>query len=149
MQTFLPYDDFNRTARCLDTKRLGKQRVECLQIYKSLTISTYRWKQHPAVKMWAGYEFCLLAYALVICEEWIARGYKDTVLKQIQAEYIQQVIGNDHMLVPKWFGLAEFHDSHKSALLFKNPTHYGVFNWNVEPKLQYYWPPQEREYACR
>jgi hypothetical protein len=36
MQTFLPYADFAECARVLDDKRLGKQRVECLQILKAL-----------------------------------------------------------------------------------------------------------------
>lgn len=36
MQTFLPYPSAERSARVLDTKRLGKQRVECLQILATL-----------------------------------------------------------------------------------------------------------------
>ena len=36
MQTFLPYEDFTKTAQCLDYKRLGKQRVEAYQILRIL-----------------------------------------------------------------------------------------------------------------
>ena len=36
MQTFLPYADYTRTAKCLDRQRLGKQRVECKQILNAL-----------------------------------------------------------------------------------------------------------------
>lgn len=36
MQTFLPYADFERSARTLDLKRLGKQRVECIQVVRGL-----------------------------------------------------------------------------------------------------------------
>lgn len=36
MQTFLPYKSFEQSAACLDNKRLGKQRVEVLQILKAL-----------------------------------------------------------------------------------------------------------------
>ena len=32
MQTFLPYDNFEESASVLDWKRLGKQRVEAMQI---------------------------------------------------------------------------------------------------------------------
>ena len=32
MQTFLPYADFAQSAKVLDMKRLGKQRVEVLQL---------------------------------------------------------------------------------------------------------------------
>lgn len=37
MQTFLPYANAAQSARVLDTARLGKQRVECLQILATLT----------------------------------------------------------------------------------------------------------------
>ncbi len=53
MQTFLPYPDFAESARVLDNKRLGKQRVEVLQILNVLTDSTRKgWRNHPAVAMW-------------------------------------------------------------------------------------------------
>ena len=38
MQTFLPYADFERSLRALDPKRLGKQRVECIQVLRGLTV---------------------------------------------------------------------------------------------------------------
>lgn len=37
MQTFLPYPSGVKSARVLDRQRLGKQRVECLQILAALT----------------------------------------------------------------------------------------------------------------
>jgi hypothetical protein len=37
MQTFLPYNDFVKSARVLDYKRLGKQRVEGMQIINAIT----------------------------------------------------------------------------------------------------------------
>ncbi len=58
MQTFLPYEDFTLSAQCLDYRRLGKQRVEALQIFNALTGAStkdgreYRgWINHPATKM--------------------------------------------------------------------------------------------------
>lgn len=36
MQTFLPYPDFKMSAECLDNKRLGKQRSECLIVLRSI-----------------------------------------------------------------------------------------------------------------
>jgi hypothetical protein len=36
MQTFLPYPDFRKSAEVLDRQRLGKQRVEGLQLINSL-----------------------------------------------------------------------------------------------------------------
>ena len=38
MQTFLPYPDFRESLESLDYKRLGKQRVEALQLVKSIYI---------------------------------------------------------------------------------------------------------------
>ena len=37
MQTFLPYQNFIKSAKCLDYKRLGKQRVEALQIHNIIS----------------------------------------------------------------------------------------------------------------
>ena len=42
MNTFLPYSDFIRSAKCLDYKRLGKQRVEAWQIYQTLKQGKYK-----------------------------------------------------------------------------------------------------------
>ena len=66
MQTFLPFADFEKTARLLDTRRLGKQRVKTLQIVRALTRPGHGWRNHPAVRMWRGYEEALGAYGLVI-----------------------------------------------------------------------------------
>ena len=53
MQTFLPYPDFLDSAQCLDYRRLGKQRVEAMQIHNIVSgkRSTGGWINHPAVKM--------------------------------------------------------------------------------------------------
>ena len=54
MQTFLPVADFAESARLLDSPRLGKQRVETLQILRALELPDYGWANHPAVLMWRG-----------------------------------------------------------------------------------------------
>ena len=41
MQTFLPYADFERSAKSLDYKRLGKQRVEAMQLIKAIETVSY------------------------------------------------------------------------------------------------------------
>jgi hypothetical protein len=52
MQTFVPYgDDFHRNADALDIRRLGKQRVEGLQILRCLSGLSTGWRNHPIVKM--------------------------------------------------------------------------------------------------
>ena len=79
MQTFLPYPDDRLSAAVLDDKRLGKQRVETLQILRALTWSTYGWRNHPAVRMWRGFVPALVAYGAAVCDEWVARGRADAV----------------------------------------------------------------------
>mgnify|MGYP001181886526 FL=1 len=36
MQTFLPYESFRKSAEVLDWRRLGKQRVEGMQIINAI-----------------------------------------------------------------------------------------------------------------
>ena len=67
VQTFLPYADFAASAAVLDKPRLGKQRVEALQVLRALTYPTYGWKRHPAVRMWAGFERGVAACGLAVC----------------------------------------------------------------------------------
>ena len=86
MQTFLPYPDFEASARALDIKRLGKQRVECIQVLRGLTVEGYGWRHHPAVKMWAGCEEALGRYAFTCCEVWTEAGFGDTCAATIGAE---------------------------------------------------------------
>ena len=83
MQTFLPSESFWLSASVLDPKRLGKQRVEAYQILKVLTGESKGWQNHPAVKMWRGYESALARYAIDVCLVWRQRGHRDTVLRKV------------------------------------------------------------------
>ena len=78
MQTFLPYENFNETASVLDWKRLGKQRVEAMQIVNAIVKQT-GWRHHPVVHMWTPYVPALKHYTNVMIEEWIKRGYNNTM----------------------------------------------------------------------
>jgi hypothetical protein len=139
MQTFLPYPNFTQTARCLDRQRLGKQRVETLQILNALTDPAKGWQNHPATNMWRGHEQTLVAYGLTICEEWIRRGYKDTCLqKMLDIQELHHENWNASQ--PSWLGDPALHISHQSNLLRKNPDHYSAYFENVSPDLPYIWP---------
>jgi len=102
MQTFLPYPNFTKSAAVLDRQRLGKQRVETLQILRALSDSSYGWQNHPAVKMWRGCERALAAYGLLICAEWIDRGYKDTCMKKIMTFVDEDKVCITMTLQQKW-----------------------------------------------
>lgn len=141
MQTFLPYSDFKISAVCLDNRRLGKQRVECLQILKSLTDVHYGWRNHPAVKMWEDYEAALYRYACAIIHQWTSWPIYgiDNCLEQITYIMIKNQIpfeGKD----PFWLGDEKFHLSHRSKLLQKDYDFYRRFGWNVSNNLDYIWP---------
>lgn len=137
MQTFLPSPYFSEAAKMLDMRRLGKQRVECKQIYLALTEPTYGWKNHPAVKMWKGSEGWLAHYGAAICREWLRRGYKDSLLPWFEAR-VQL-----NSTLPAWWyeDTAEaLFASHRSNLLRKNPDWYKQFGWKEPTTLEYVWP---------
>ena len=131
MQTFIPYTDFDLCARALDYRRLGKQRVECKQILNAIERGSGGWSNHPATRMWRGYEPALRQYMRAIILEWIARGYKNNMEIPEPEEYE----------LPPWWGREEIHASHRSALLEKDfEFYYGNWAWEDEPKLEYVWP---------
>ena len=70
MQTFLPYAGFADSAAVLDVPRLGKQRVETLQILRALQFPDYGWRNHPAVLMWRGRVPALVSYGLSCVAAW-------------------------------------------------------------------------------
>ena len=137
MQTFLPYPNFAESARVLDYRRLEKQRVEAKQIYLALTQPNYGWKNHPAVRMWKGHERNLIEYGFVICDEWQRRGYQDT-LKQFFMDHSLDY--RTPPIYPLWLGNSDFHLSHQSNLLRKDPKFYGPKFPGVPNNLPYIWP---------
>jgi hypothetical protein len=133
MQTFLPLPSMGQSVKCLDNKRLGKQRVEALQILKALNgdyNKTGAWVNHPATKMWRGFEPALTFYKDLCIEEWIRRGFKNTM------EYKKE----HGVIMPPWLGCDDFHASHRSNLLRKDPDFYSQFNWKESDDLPYVWP---------
>lgn len=145
MQTFLPYPDYQQSAAVLDVRRLGKQRVESLQILKALLLPNYGWKNHPAVRMWKGYESELVRYSLAICAEWTSRGYKDTCatkIKQMAGAYGVFAEQSQQGLV--WL-TKELCRSHQSNLLRKDAKYYAKHFPNVPSDLPYVWPTQQKQ----
>lgn len=148
MQTFLPYPNFIDSARCLDYRRLGKQRVECKQILQALGVPVggpvrdkpSSWRNHPATRMWQGHEYSLAVYGFAICEEWLRRGYRDTLLEQFKDAAWGLLRSGAETAAPPWLGDEDFHASHRSNLLRKLPEHYSQFGWSEPDDLPYVWP---------
>jgi len=116
VNTFVPYSDMRRCVQVLDHKRLGKQRVEASQILQVLEGKSTGWANHPATQMWAGYEDALRHYLNLCIDEWVRRGYKNTMEKREVPERFEY---------PWWWGDEQMHRAHRSSLLEKAPEHYG------------------------
>jgi hypothetical protein len=149
MQTFTPYADFEQALRTLDLKRLGKQRVEVIQIVRALTVPGYAWSSHPAVLMWKGYEEALGRYGLTACDVWTERGFGDscavTITADLRTAGIAEIRSYQELksadALPAWLFDEAVQLSHRSSLLRKDPEHYGpLFPPDTPRDLDYVWP---------
>ncbi|BBY78942.1 MSMEG_6728 family protein [Mycolicibacterium pulveris] len=154
MQTFLPYPGFDASARVLDRRRLGKQRVETIQVLRALTVPGYGWRHHPAAAMWAGYEEALVRYGLDVCAVWCESGGADTCAATLATDLTKgtglTVVRTQKELaaadeLPPWLGDKEFHRSHQSSLVRKDPGHYRQYFGDVPDDLPYVWPSSDRQ----
>lgn len=109
MQTFLPVNSIALSPSYLDSIRLNKQITEAIQIHNTLTEKSKGWINHPAVKMWRGYENALLEYAYNCFEEWIKRGGKRS------SPLIKPAVYE----LPPWLGDEKLHSSHRARLILK------------------------------
>lgn len=148
MQTFLPYKDFDKSAKALDNKRLNKQILEGYQILKVLNNPDPRaaWRNHPAVKMWRGHEQALFEYIMAMVKQADLRGIKTDKNKDniysLRLATIKQW-GNGY---PEWYrnGIERITESHRANLYRKDPEYYMDFvHDRANPccdTCQYYWP---------
>lgn len=127
----MPYPDFGMCAAVLDYRRLGKQRVEALQIGNAIRGESRGWRSHPCVRMWEGYLPALLAYQNAMVLEWGRRGYRNVKMGLIPVDGVE---------LPPWMGDERVHSSHRAALLLKDPEWYGQFGWKESPGYDYFWP---------
>ena len=144
VQTFLPFADFHRSAASLDQARLGKQRVETLQILRALVIPDYGWQSHPAVRMWMGYVPALTLYGLAMVDEWTSRGGSDSTRSNI-LELAPEAAAEDlsNIPMPPWLGDPALHRSHRSRLIAKAPDVYRNKFPGTPSDLDYVWPEPE------
>jgi hypothetical protein len=137
MQTFLPYQEFDKSAQVLDYKRLGKQRLEAMQLVNSILKLEQNpdikvgWHNHPARKMWIGYLDSLKYYCNIMIDEWQKRGYNNNMTKYTIP---------DSFSLPPWLGDDKIHSSHRANLLRKDFNFYSKFGWTESPETPYYWP---------
>jgi hypothetical protein len=157
MQTFLPYTNFKEVASELDSKRLNKQILECYQILNVLSnpSPTAGWRNHPAVKMWRGYEQALFKYAMTMVSEADARSIRTEKnvanLQRLRKERSFDW-GKD---LPQWLNnkavMRRVTTTHKANLYKKAPELYPQYVSAVSSKdnkpccdtCQYYWITHE------
>lgn len=130
MMTFATSDDLQECVKALDYKRLGKQRVEAYQIWRTLNGVTKGWRNHPAVIMWTGHTCFLAKYCNACIDEWILRGYKNTMQKLPHCWKPRP---------PPWWGWEPVHKSHQASLNRKDPSFYH-FDVSQEEWPEYVWP---------
>ena len=144
MQTFIPFKNIDKSFKILDRQRLGKQRVEAIQIaYACLDISNFQWQNHPAVKMWKGYEsFLIKKYLRKAIIEWKKRGYNNNKCNE-HYKKLYQFVKNKKCIKPKWI-TNTFCKSHQSNLLRKNKTYYEKYFKLDNHNLEYIWPKGDK-----
>lgn len=156
LQTFLPLPGFTASARALDRRRLGTQRVEALQVLRALLEPDHSLRDHPVVTMWAGYEEALTRYGLDVCAVWTDAGGADNCAGKLR-DRLRTALGPAHPRtqaelaaadeLPPWLGSASFHLSHQSALVWKDPRYYRKRFPSVPDDLPYLWPASDRPRA--
>lgn len=123
VNTFVIDSDHENTAKILDYRRLGKQRVEARQMITAIEefekngVKSKGWFNHPGTQMWIGYVENLKLYFNVMCKEWVNRGYKQNMdfyeLDPIKSQ-----------IKPYWVEWKPLHYSHMASLLRKDTKYY-------------------------
>jgi Pyrimidine dimer DNA glycosylase len=147
MQVFMPWPDFEASARVTDTPRLQKGIVEAYQILRIGLGESDGWKSHPAVKMWAAYPDALAGYAIKMAVVWRERGggsnkAVDGILSLADRYEL------DYLGAPKpWAAHSRaFCLSHQLNLVRKRPALYGKLFGLTEEETEkaaaepYLWP---------
>lgn len=151
MQTFLTHTNYVDTARALDTKRLGKQRVEAYQILKALAgeyDQTGAWVNHPATRMWRGYRYELALYGLTISIEFFERGYDGMNMVDIFTNQMVMLDSENRESYPWWITNPDFLLSHQSNLVRKLPDYYSAQFPDVPSDVPYLWPLDDEQAFC-
>ena len=163
VNTFIIVPDIVKTAQLLDTKRLGKQRIEALEIINCLEEFdktgkiTSKWGNHPVVKCWMGFTNHLKVYYNIILREWINRGYNNNMeFYQIENENLYHIVPcnfHNNSIVfcgtynyysfPFWVAFYPFYMSHQASLCRKYPKYYSSLlreELNYFLEIGYFWP---------
>jgi hypothetical protein len=153
MQTFLCEHTFSGTAEYLDKRRLNKQFIEARQILDVLLEKTNaRWRNHPAVLMWKGYERALYMYTMRMKEELVIRGVSIEKNEKALTRLYNLYLADREIITPNWWQDDELKEriviSHRARLCIKDPVYYASYKPYVClashvkccPHCNYFWP---------
>jgi hypothetical protein len=137
MNTFVPHgQDFARCAQDLDKKRLGKQLVECEQIFNALTTGApAHILHHPATQMWDGHRWKLACYAKACHEEWVWRYGKSHASGDWCASAGPWSGAEDVTPFQPW--LDAMAPLHRAKLYSKDPEHYFQYDERTGDNARY------------
>lgn len=138
---------YGKTARALDLRTLGHQRIEAFKVFNDLTQGVK--KRHPVYSMWDGYEFSLGIYTMMMCMEWVNhRGCADKIFYKVY-RIIEEIKRNDHRFTyvePPWLKDKAVLRSHRSNLLRREndgviagENYFRAFG-NIDDDWPYIWP---------
>ena len=82
--------------------------------------------------MWDGYEDALKLYFNLCVEEWVDRGYNNTMILEDVPEW-------GKIKYPHWLGNKSFHSSHRANLLRKDYEYYSKLGWIEDSENPYTW----------
>jgi predicted DNA-binding transcriptional regulator AlpA len=145
MQTFITHEHYTDTARALDNKRLGKQRVEAYQILKALRgdyADTGAWVNHPATVMWRNNPYELALYGLTVSMEFYERGFDGFNMVET-FNILMLEFGDNNKECAPWFVNNELlRITHQSNLMRKDSDFY---QFDVPNNIPYVWPLHDEQ----
>ncbi|MCS7094410.1 MAG: pyrimidine dimer DNA glycosylase [Thaumarchaeota archaeon] len=130
MQIFRPYVDWRRSADVLDDRRLGKQRVECMQVLNVILrklgwINDGRkgWLNHPIGLLYYNsgkpYVRDIVGFFNACVQEWVNRGFRNSIDLSDISHLLARVEGTEGTPITRIHEL-----EYRRVLLVKDPAHY-------------------------
>lgn len=118
VNTFILTNSPKKCVVLLDYRRLGKQRIEAKQIIDVIEKGNGGWSNHPVTKMWKDNIIGLKYYFNCCVDEWISRGYKNT-MEKYEIEFTEE---SD--ILPWFYYNKQTQESFKASLLRKDTKYY-------------------------
>lgn len=150
MITWLTHMSYGKTARALDDRTLGHQRVEAFELFDALLGGgDESLLRRPVAKMWVGCEYALGVYGMLMCMEWTnSRGCADSLFFKFY-NAIQEIKKEEQdfsYVEPPWFRDVDVLRSHRSNLIRRQREHgtgqhyLDQFGKKTPDSMPYLWP---------